>query len=139
MASTKRAQSGSVGTVVFAAIIVGLIWWQWDRITGLFAPGATVAEVTGFECRPESGRTTMSGNVRNLSDAPISVLAVVSVLDTSGRRYEAREAPIRPTPLPPRQSGGFRTDGPATPDGGSCKFDGLVAAEGGYPIKYRKR
>jgi hypothetical protein len=141
MRTTKSAQAGSAGGILVLAIIAILIWWQWDRIAAMFGVGGggTVAEVSNFQCTSQAGSSTFEGTLRNISDAPIEVKIVAAVNDTSGRILEAVEAGIRPTPLPPQQSGGFRASGPAIPDGGSCKFTGVIDAQSGYPVKWRRR
>ena len=86
MTTTKRAQTGSAGGIVFLAVVFGLIWWQWDRIEGLFniGGGGAVAEVYGFNCVSQSaGTTLMEGRVRNVSDAPVSFKVQVSITDTT--------------------------------------------------------
>jgi hypothetical protein len=65
--------------------------------------------------------------------------ALVSIDDTSGRRFEGREATIRPSPVPPQTTGMFVGEGPAIPDGGSCKLANILDAGTGYPVKYRRR
>ena len=140
MSPTRRSQSGSAGTVLVLAIIAILVWWQWDRIASVFTGSSdTVAEVTGFSCTSQSGGTRFEGNVRNVSSEPAGFRALVSINDTSGRRYEGREAAIRPSPVPPQTTGMFYGDGPAIPDGGSCTLANILDAGTGYPVKYRRR
>ena len=138
-ARTKSSQEGSAGFVVFLAVVIGMVWWQWDWISGLFGGGSTVAEVTNFRCVSETGRSVFDGTVRNLSKEPIEVRVGGAVNDTSGRILEAVEAGVRPTPLPPQQSGSFRGDGPVIPDGGSCKLTGVIDASSGRPVSWRRR
>jgi hypothetical protein len=141
--NTRFAQNGSAGGIIFLAVVFGLIWWQWDRIEGLFniGGGGAVAEVYGFNCVSQSsGTTLMEGRVRNVSDAPIAFKVQANVNDTSNRLLESREMTVRPNPVPPQQQGEFRADGPpAIPDGGSCRFSGVISAETGYPVKWKKK
>jgi len=143
MTATKRMQQGSAGGIVFLAVVFGLIWWQWDRIEKLFgiADKGSPAEVYGFNCvNTGSGTTLMEGRVRNVSDGPIAFKVQVSVNDTTNRPLDIREVSIRPTPVPPNQQGEFRSDAPpAIPEGGSCRFVGVVSPETGYPIKWKKK
>jgi len=142
MTTTKRAQSGSAGAVLVLAIIVIGIWWQWDRIEALVGvgTGGMIAEVSGFSCTAQSsGRSLMEGRVRNISKEPVAFRVLVNVVDTSGRRVDTQEVAVRPSPVPPEQGGEFRTDGPAIPDGGSCRLDNVLSAETGYPVKFRRR
>jgi len=140
MSPTKRSQSGSAGSILVLAIIATLVWWQWDRIAGIFTGSSdTVAEVTGFSCTAQTGGTRFEGNVRNLSKEPIGFRALVTINDTSGRTYEPREATIRPVPVPPQTTGMFYGDGAAIPDGGSCRLANILDAQTGYPVKYRRR
>ena len=136
----KRAQSGSAGSVLVLAVIAGLVWWQWDRIAGMFTGGGdTVAEVTGFSCANQSGGTRFEGRVRNVSKEPMAFRAVVTINDTSGRVYESKEANVRPSPVPPTAPGTFYGEGPPIPDGGSCRLANVLNAETGYPVSYRRR
>ena len=140
MSPTRRSQTGSAGTVVVLAIIAILVWWQWDRIEGMFTGSSdSVAEVTGFSCAAQSGSTRFEGNVRNVGKAPMSFRAVVNVTDTSGRVFDSKEAGVRPSPVPPQSTGSFYGDGRPTPDGGSCRLANILDAETGYPVKYRRR
>jgi len=143
MKTTKRAQRGSAGGIVFLAVVFGLIWWQWDRIEKLFdiGGGGAVAEVYGFNCVSQSaGSTLMEGRVRNISDAPVSFRVQVAITDTSNRPIDTREIGIRPSPVPPQQQGEFRSDErPNIPDGGSCRFVGVINPDTGYPIKWKKK
>jgi hypothetical protein len=126
---------------VVLVIIAGVVWWQWDRIAGFFgSSGGTVAEVTNFRCEAQSGgRVAISGSVRNVSPAPLGFTAVTVIQDTSGRVFESREANVRPNPVPPSQGGYFQTDGPPVPEGGACKFSGLLDADTGRQVEYRRR
>ena len=140
MTPTKRSQSGSAGPILVLAIIGILVWWQWDRIESMFTGSSDmVAEVTGFSCAAQAGSTRFEGNVRNVSKEPRAFRAVVNVNDTSGRVFESREAAVRPSPVPPQSTGSFYGDGKPTPDGGSCRLGGVLDAETGYPVKYRRR
>ena len=140
MSPSRRSQSGSAGTVVFLAIVIGLVWWQWDRISAMFTGGSdTVAEVTGFSCTNQSGGARFEGRVRNVSKEPMSFRAVVNINDTSGRVYESKEANVRPMPMNPTDAGPFYGDGPPIPDGGSCRLANVLNAETGYPVPYRRR
>jgi hypothetical protein len=140
MTTTKRTQSGSAGGVLVLAIIVILMWWQWDRIEGMVGGGGgAIAEVSGFTCTSSGGRSLMEGRIRNVSKEPVSFRALVNVNDTTGRRIETQEIGVRPSPVPPDQGGEFRGEGPAMPDGGSCKLDNVLNAETGYPVKFRRR
>lgn len=142
MKTTRRAQSGSAGGIVFLAVVAGLIWWQWDRIEGLFdiGGGGSPAEVYGFTCSRGSGTTLMEGRVRNVSDKPMGFKVEVAITDTSNRPIENRQVTVRPNPVPPQQQGEFRSDGPpAMPDGGSCRFTAVINAETDYPVKWKKK
>jgi len=140
MSPTRRSQSGSAGSVLVLAIIAILVWWQWDRIAGIFTGSSdTVAEVTGFSCSAQSGGTRFEGNVRNVSTEPRAFRAVVNVDDTSGRVFDSREADVRPSPVPPQSTGSFYGDGKPIPDGGSCRLGTVLDAGTGYPVKYRRR
>ena len=140
MTPTKRKQSGSAGSVVVLAIIAGLVWWQWDRVSGMFTGSSdAVAEVTGFSCSAQSGSTRFEGNIRNVSKEAMAFRAVVNVNDTSGRVYDTKEAAVRPSPVPPQSTGSFYGDAKATPDGGSCRLGNVLSADTGYPVKYRRR
>ena len=140
MTPTRRSQSGSAGPILVLAIIGILVWWQWDRIEGMFTGSSdTVAEVTGFSCAAQAGSTRFEGNVRNVSKEPRAFRAVVNVNDTSGRVFDSREAAVRPSPVPPQSTGSFYGDGKPTPDGGSCRLGNVLDAETGYPVKYRRR
>ena len=140
MEKTKRAQAGSAGSVLVLAVVAILVWWQWDRIAGIFTGSSdTVAEVTGFSCSAQTGSTRFEGNVRNVSKEPRAFRAVVNVNDTSGRVFDSREAAVRPSPVPPQSTGSFYGDGKATPDGGSCRLGNVLDADTGYPVKYRRR
>ena len=140
MYPTRRSQSGSAGSVLVLAIIAILVWWQWDRIEGMFTGGSdTVAEVTGFSCSAQSGGTRFEGNVRNVSKEAMAFRAVVNVNDTSGRVFDTKEAAVRPSPVPPQSTGSFYGEAKATPDGGSCRLGNVLNAETGYQVKYRRR
>jgi hypothetical protein len=124
--------------VVVLAIVVILIWWQWDRIAGLFGLSSSsgpVAEVLDYRCRPVSGGKVMiDGTVRNGSKTAIGFRAVTAIYDSSDRKSDYREATVRPSPLQPGQEGTFQTDGPPLPDGGYCKLDSIVDSDSGRPI-----
>jgi hypothetical protein len=139
MTTTKSAQTGSIGSVVMLAVIAGLIWWQWDWIAGMFGGGSSVAEASGFNCSASNGRTNFDGNVRNIGKEPMEFVALVNINDTTGRRIETKEVPVRPAPVPPQQGGSFRGDGPAIPDGGSCRLDNILNPANGMPVPFRRR
>ncbi|MDQ1551189.1 MAG: hypothetical protein QOD50_611 [Actinomycetota bacterium] len=137
----KRSQNGSAGTVILFLVIVALIYWQWDWISGLFGSklhmGRAVAELVDYRCERQSdGRMRIDGTVRNISDSPIELRAVTAIYDSSGKKSDYSEATIRPVPLKPGQVGDFRGDAPPLPDAGSCRLDGLVDSTTGKPIGY---
>ena len=139
MTSLKSRQAGSAGAVVFLAVVAGLIWWQWDRIENLFGVAAKgpAAEVKGFTCTSQTtGKTLIEGKVVNLTDAPLALRAITGIYDTSGRIFDQAETGVRPSPIPGGQQGEFRTEGPALPDGGRCKFNALYDTSGN-PVKFK--
>jgi hypothetical protein len=134
MKTLKNRQRGSSGVVVFIVVVAILVWWQWDTISGMFG-GKAVAEVVDFQCAKD-GRVSVDGRVRNISDSPLELRAVTAILDSSGKKSDYREAVVRPVPLPPGQVGDFRTDGPALPDGGSCRLDSFVDSTTGRAVAF---
>jgi hypothetical protein len=104
MTTTKRAQVGSAGGIVFLAVVFGLIWWQWDRIEGLFniGGGGAVAEVYGFNCVSAVCRVDAHGG-----QGPQRVRCA-GLLQGPGRHHrhleppiDTREIGIRPSPSRP--------------------------------------
>jgi hypothetical protein len=130
----KRAQAGSAASWVLIVVVGVMLWWQWDWISGhlgLGGGGGTL-EVVSYRCEQGS----IDGTVRNASEEAVSVRAVTAIYDSSGRKSDYRESPVRPSPVQPGQSGGFRGETGALPDGGYCKLDGFVDSGTGRPVKY---
>jgi hypothetical protein len=132
--ATKRAQDGSAGSVVVILALAVLVWWQWDWISGFVGSGGRAAplDVVDYRC----DRSSFDGTVRNASDAPVSVRAVTAVYDSSGKKSDYRESAVRPCPIQPGQSAGFRGETGVLPDAGYCKLDGFVDADTGKPVKH---
>ena len=137
MKSTKRQQRGSVGLVAVIVVIAIVVWWQWDTISSWMG-GKAVAEVVDYECAKE-GRVSVDGRVKNISEEPLELRAVTAILDSSGKKSDYREAVVRPVPLKPGQTGDFRTDGPALPDGGGCRLDSFIDSITGKPVTFTGR
>ena len=137
MTSPRSRQEGSIGVVVVLAVVVAVVWWQWDTISGWFG-GKPVADLLDYQC-VRDGRVAVDGRVRNISDAPVELRAVTAILDSSGQRSDYSEAVVRPVPLPPGQVGDFRSSGSALPDGGSCRLDSFVDSATGKPVAYTGR
>ena len=69
---------------------------------------------------------SVSGSVLNRSEQPVSdIIAVVEMLDTTGRFPQTQEVPVIPKDLPPQSSGTFMAS--AT----------LQENPGGYIVKFR--
>ena len=135
-----KRENGSVGSIVFLIVVGVLIWWQWDRIAALFGAGVGgggSVEVVQYRCERQSdGRALIDGRIRNASDSPLSLRAVTAIYDSSGKKSDYLETPVRPSPTPAGEVGDFRTAGPALPDGGSCKLDRFVDSSTGKPVGY---
>jgi hypothetical protein len=140
--ATRQVQSGSVEWLVMLVVLAGLIWWQWDWISGLSGGvlsmgGGPVAEVLDYRCEPQSnGKLTIDGHIRNASNAPIGFRAVTALYDSSGKKSDYVEATLRPSPIQPGQDGSFQTEGPALPDGGNCKLDSVLDSDTGRLVRH---
>ena len=139
---TKRAQAGSTGAVVVVVVIAALLWWKWDLISSWLSPmqgmgGGAVVEVVDYHCDQSGGRMVADGRVRNVSDSPIGLRAVIAIYYSSGGKSASSEAAVRPSPLAPGQVGDFRTDGPPLPEGGYCKLDSIVDSDTGRSVRQR--
>ena len=129
----KRAQGGSAASFVLLVVVAVMIWWQWDWISGLFGGGRSAGLVVeNYRCDQGS----IDGTVRNTSEEAISVRAVTAIYDSSGKKSDYRESPVRPSPIKPGQSAGFRGETGALPDGGSCRLDGFVDSDTGKHLRY---
>ena len=135
----KRSETGSATSVVFLLVVAGLIYWQWDWISGIFG-GNPVAELVDYRCdRQTDGRMRFDGRVRNASEAPVELRAVTAILDSSGKKSQYSEATVRPVPLKPGQVGDFRGEAAALPDGGACRLDGFVDSTTGKRVAHSGR
>ena len=137
---SRRTQAGSAGPVVVLAIVVILVWWQWDRISALFGSGSSrggpvSVEVLNYRCQAQGSGIRIDGRIRNASDATISFRAVTAIYDSADKRSDYREADVRPSPLPPGQDGTFQGDGPPLPDGGSCRLSSIVDSGTDRPVR----
>ena len=131
----KRAQEGSVGSVVLLVVVAALLWWQWDWISGHLGfggGGGGTLELVDYRC----DKSGWDGTVRNASEEPVYLRAVTAIYDSSGKRSDYREAGVRPAPIQPGQSGSFRGETGALPDAGYCKLDGFVNSDTGKPVRY---
>ena len=133
----KHSQEGSAASVVLIVVVAALLWWQWDWISGHlgFGGGGGTLELVDYRC----DRGSFDGTVRNNSGEPVFIRAVTAIYDSSGKKSDYREAAVRPAPVAPGQSGGFRGETGALPDGGYCKLDGFVNSDTGKPVRYGGR
>jgi hypothetical protein len=133
----KRSQTGSAGLWVLIVVVGVLLYWQWDWISdqiGIGGGGGSL-ELVDYRC----DRGSFDGTVRNASESPVSIRAVTAIYDSSGKKSDYKDSPVRPSPVQPGQSGGFRGDTGALPDGGYCKLDGFVNSDTGKPVRYTGR
>ena len=130
----QRAQTGSASSWVLIVVVAVLLWWQWDWIAGHLGMGGMggTLEVVDYRC----DRGSFDGTVRNASDKPVSVRAVTAIYDSSGKKSDYREAGVRPSPIQPGQSAGFRGETGALPDGGYCKLDSFVDLDTAKPVRF---
>jgi hypothetical protein len=135
----KASQAGSAGGWILLVIVAVMIWWQWDWISGFVGGGGRggALQVVNYRCEKGSdGRGSIDGRVTNNSDAPLSVRAVTAIYDSSGKKSDYVESPVRPSPVPPGQDAGFGGTTAALPDGGYCKLDGFVDSASGKAVGY---
>ena len=131
------AQRGSANILAILVVLAALAWWQWDRIASVLGSGGAVAQVIDYRCeRQGAGGVSIDGTVRNASDAPIALRAITAIYDSSGKRSDYVEAPVRPMPVAAGQDGTFRASGPPLPDGGYCKLDSIVEADSRRPVRH---
>lgn len=135
-------QDGSVGTVVVVAILALLAYWQRDRIemlvSGIGAPPEAAVEVTDLRCvRADTGDSTISATVRNISTEPLS-LEVAAVTDIEDFKPLYHFGAVTPQPLPAGRAGRFdlRISVPPTWKG-ACKVSGFKNRTTGKPVGFR--
>ncbi|HKR56927.1 MAG TPA: hypothetical protein VJS20_11545 [Gemmatimonadales bacterium] len=133
----KARQAGSAAGWVLVVIVAVLLWWQWDWISGFIGGRGGALQVVSYRCEKGSdGRGSIDGRVTNTSDAPLSVRALTAVYDSSGKKSDYVESPVRPSPVPPGQDAGFGGATGPLPDGGYCKLDGFVDSATGKAVGY---
>ncbi len=135
----KAKQAGSAAGWVLLVIVAVLLWWQWDWISGFLGSGGRggALQVVNYRCdKGPDGRAAIDGRVTNGSDAPLSVRALTAIFDSSGRKSDYVESPVRPSPIPPGQDAAFGGATGALPDGGYCKLDGFVDSATGKHVGY---
>lgn len=135
----KKTQAGSAAGWVLLVVVATLLWWQWDWISGFLGSGGRdgALQVVNYRCEKGSdGRGSIDGRVTNSSDAPLSVRAVTAIYDSSGKKSDYVESPVRPSPIQPGQDAAFGGATAALPDGGYCKLDGFVDSATGKRVGY---
>ena len=135
----KNAQSGASAGWVLLVIVAVMLWWQWDWISGFLGTGGRGGALTvvSYRCEKGSdGRASIGGQVTNASDAALSLRAVTAIYDSSGKKSDYVESPVRPSPVQPGQDAAFGGSTPALPDGGYCKLDGFVDSATGKHVGY---